>query len=154
RAIRMNILINPTGKEGRWRAIDWLVEHNNLYIKRIYSGKYSNHTKDRMIAQSPLIEIFKHVRIQFEEMFCLEHKTSRHSPPKMQKTFAILLRYMTENKGTEFVAKRTTKYIIPDPMAKGLESVQMGKLGSGGEQQNEDEQDKEVEVEDDGSLDV
>jgi hypothetical protein len=32
-AIRMNILCNPTGKKGKFRAIDWLVEHNNLYIK-------------------------------------------------------------------------------------------------------------------------
>lgn len=33
RAIRMNILCNPTGKKHHFRAIDWLVEHNNLYIK-------------------------------------------------------------------------------------------------------------------------
>ena len=32
-AIRMNILCNPLGKEGHFRAIDWLVEWNNLYIK-------------------------------------------------------------------------------------------------------------------------
>jgi len=29
----MNILCNPSGKKGAFRAIDWLVEHNNLYIK-------------------------------------------------------------------------------------------------------------------------
>jgi hypothetical protein len=29
----MNILCNPTGKKGKFRAIDWLVEHNNLYLK-------------------------------------------------------------------------------------------------------------------------
>lgn len=29
----MNILCNPTGKKGHFRAIDWLVEHNNLFIK-------------------------------------------------------------------------------------------------------------------------
>ncbi len=29
----MNILCNPTGKKHHFRAIDWLVEHNNLYIK-------------------------------------------------------------------------------------------------------------------------
>lgn len=33
RAIRMNILCNPTGKKNQFRAIDWWVEHNNLYIK-------------------------------------------------------------------------------------------------------------------------
>jgi hypothetical protein len=29
----MNILCNPTGTNSRFRAIDWLVEHNNLYTK-------------------------------------------------------------------------------------------------------------------------
>jgi hypothetical protein len=29
----MNILCNPTGKKDGFRAIDWVVEHNNLYIK-------------------------------------------------------------------------------------------------------------------------
>ncbi len=29
----MNILRNPTGKKGHFRPIDWVIEHNNLYIK-------------------------------------------------------------------------------------------------------------------------
>jgi hypothetical protein len=33
KAIRMHILINPTGKPGHFRGVDWLVELNNLYIK-------------------------------------------------------------------------------------------------------------------------
>ncbi|KAF8154632.1 hypothetical protein B0H34DRAFT_660621 [Crassisporium funariophilum] len=32
-AVQMNILCNPTGKKGHFRAIDWQVEHNNLYTK-------------------------------------------------------------------------------------------------------------------------
>jgi len=32
-AVRMNILCNPTGKKGHFRPIDWIIEHNNLYIK-------------------------------------------------------------------------------------------------------------------------
>jgi hypothetical protein len=35
RAIRLSMLCNPTGKPGKFRAIDWLVEHNNLYLKVI-----------------------------------------------------------------------------------------------------------------------
>ncbi|EPQ53956.1 hypothetical protein GLOTRDRAFT_43933 [Gloeophyllum trabeum ATCC 11539] len=35
--IQMNILCNPTGKKKAFRAIDWLVEHNNLYIKVNYT---------------------------------------------------------------------------------------------------------------------
>jgi hypothetical protein len=33
RAIRYNILINPTGKAGKFRGVDWCVELNNLYTK-------------------------------------------------------------------------------------------------------------------------
>jgi hypothetical protein len=33
RSIRYNILINPTGKVGKFRAVDWCVELNNLYTK-------------------------------------------------------------------------------------------------------------------------
>lgn len=33
RAIRLNWLCNPTGAKDGFRAIDWLVELNNLYIK-------------------------------------------------------------------------------------------------------------------------
>jgi hypothetical protein len=38
----MNILCNPTGKKDGFRGIDWLVEHNNLYIKvsMIYLDKH------------------------------------------------------------------------------------------------------------------
>ena len=32
-AIRMNILCNPTGKRGSFRAIDWVVEHHNFFLK-------------------------------------------------------------------------------------------------------------------------
>lgn len=33
KAIRMNILVNPSGKKRKWRAVDWVVEHNNLFTK-------------------------------------------------------------------------------------------------------------------------
>lgn len=39
RAIRYNILINPTGKAGKFRAADWLVELHNLDIKVSSSTK-------------------------------------------------------------------------------------------------------------------
>ena len=29
----MNILINPTGRPGKFRAVDWVVEHLNLFTK-------------------------------------------------------------------------------------------------------------------------
>ncbi|KAF9471647.1 hypothetical protein BDN70DRAFT_869092 [Pholiota conissans] len=157
KAIRMNILCNPTGKKGHFRALDWVVEHNNLYIKRIYGGKYSNHQKERIIAESPLIETYKNVRMQFEHMFCLEHKTSRHSPPKMELTFKRLMQYMKDNNTNSFVPGRDSAYCIPDTMDKGIDIMRLreGQVESDLQLGGDDELGDEMEeVEDDGSLDV
>lgn len=133
----MNILVNPTGKRGRFRGVDWWVEHNNLYIKvsqphsnitqnhlltdlqRIYGGKFSNHTKFNILKESPLIGVFKNTRIQVERMFRMTSKTTRHSAPKMEKTFARVATHLAENKTHEFVAGRSTKFNIRDYLAAG-----------------------------------
>ncbi|KAF8983859.1 hypothetical protein BDQ17DRAFT_1261032, partial [Cyathus striatus] len=97
-------------------------KHNNLYIKVcktiiayvsltlnslskltwqyycIYGGKFSNHQKQQILSESPLIEVYKNTQFQFEKMFCLEHKTNRHSPPDMMMTFSKLAKYMKDNK--------------------------------------------------------
>ncbi|THU81658.1 hypothetical protein K435DRAFT_693040 [Dendrothele bispora CBS 962.96] len=90
RAIRMHILVNPTGKAGKFRGVDWWVEHNNLYLKRIYGGKFSNHTKARILKESPLIGTFKNARIQVQKMFKMGKLTSKHSGANMQRSFSIL----------------------------------------------------------------
>lgn len=38
KTIRMNILVNPSGKPGRFRGVDWVIEVLNLYIKVRYSS--------------------------------------------------------------------------------------------------------------------
>ncbi|KAF4604189.1 hypothetical protein EYR40_001372 [Pleurotus pulmonarius] len=151
-AVRNNILCNPTGEAGKFRGIDWLVEHNNLYIKRIYGGKYSNHTKEHIISQSPLIQVYKDTRMQFEQMFCLEHKTIRHSPPKMTKTFQILAEYMRKEKVNEVVRGRKTKYMVPDVMGEGLATVFKKRGLSNLAEDGEDEE--LIELQDDGGLDL
>ncbi|GLB39303.1 hypothetical protein LshimejAT787_0604650 [Lyophyllum shimeji] len=168
-AIRMNILCNPTGKKGAFRAIDWLVEHNNLYIKRIYGGKFSNHQKERILTESPLIEVYKNTRRQLEKFFCLDHKTTRHSPPKMKLTFARLAAYMQKHETNIHKSGRKTSYMIPDVMGKGMHVMMtpkaaagMGAVGDEVDVEMDDEMGieddsglpDEQEVEDDGSLDV
>ncbi|KAF8193660.1 hypothetical protein BJ912DRAFT_848142, partial [Pholiota molesta] len=125
--IRMNILCNPTGKKGEFRALDWVVEHNNLYIEvnLCHSRKYANHQKSRIIAKSQLIETYKNIRIQFEQMFCLEHKSSRHSPPKMQITFKKLTTYMESQRAHIFTPNRDSEYSLPDVMDKGMTILMM-----------------------------
>ncbi|KAF8148032.1 hypothetical protein B0H34DRAFT_630754, partial [Crassisporium funariophilum] len=123
RAIQMNILCNPIGKRDAFRAIDWLVEHNNLYTKRMYGGKYSNHQKAQILAELPLLEVYKNTHIQFEKMFCLEHRTTRHSPPKVKVTFAKLGAYMMKHNSNVFLPGRKTKYVVPDMLGKGLQAM-------------------------------
>ncbi|PCH39771.1 hypothetical protein WOLCODRAFT_88293 [Wolfiporia cocos MD-104 SS10] len=110
-AVQMNILCNPTGKPFHYHAIDWLVEHNNLYTKCIYGGHFSNRTKARILKESALIE--------FENMFALNHCTYQHSPPKMTKTLAKLALYMLKTNTHKTVPGRKALYLIPEAMQEG-----------------------------------
>lgn len=58
KAIRMNILVNPTGKIGHARAIDWCVELNNLHTKIEHGGSGPNQTVERIIKESPLVQTY------------------------------------------------------------------------------------------------
>ncbi|XP_006457382.1 hypothetical protein AGABI2DRAFT_79752 [Agaricus bisporus var. bisporus H97] len=150
RAIRMNILCNPTGRSNGFRGIDWVIELNNLYIKRIHGGQFSNRTVDRMIIESPLIETYKNIRQQFENMFCLDHKTTRHSPADMKATFEKLAEYMRKEQSNEFVTGRTAEYEVQDVMAVGMQKMKDKDTVLDAEESA----DLEIEVDDDGSLDL
>jgi hypothetical protein len=134
-----------------------------LLSQRIYAGKFSNRTKRRIISESPLIEVYKNVRIQFEKMFCLQHKTTRHSPPKMKRTFAKLAAYMRRELSNTEVKGRDAVYSVSNAMASGMnktmvgddEDVTMMDVSSNTEESEwVDLDDGMEEVEDDGSLDV
>ncbi|KAJ3560033.1 hypothetical protein NP233_g11098 [Leucocoprinus birnbaumii] len=156
KAVRYNILINPTGKEGHWRGIDWLVEHNNLYMKQIYSGKFSNHQIDHIINESPLIEVYKNNRRQLEKMFCLARKGTKHASPDMTSTYKKLSAYMAEKKTNERVPSRSAKYVVTNAMEKGMEMVRERRGGRTGGDPVKDQWDglpEETEIgEDDGDL--
>lgn len=125
-------------------------------MQRIYGGKYSNHQKLWILKESPLIEIYKNTRIQFERMFWLEHKTTRHSPPKMKQTFAKLMAFMAKENANSLVPGRRTQYKIPDVMGEGINSYMMEKMRPGGTDYDITMADapEDGEVEDDGDLDV
>ncbi|THV04168.1 hypothetical protein K435DRAFT_649856 [Dendrothele bispora CBS 962.96] len=82
--IRMNWLVNPSGKSKGFRAVDWLVELNNLYTKVIHAGGSSNRTIDHIIKESPLIELYRQCHMAIEKGFYLNHQTVRHAPPDMR----------------------------------------------------------------------
>ena len=58
-AIRYNILVNPTGKPGKFRGVDWVVEGYNCEIKVNHGGHGSNRSVERMITESALVGTFK-----------------------------------------------------------------------------------------------
>lgn len=103
--------------------------------------------------ESALIEVYKNIRIQFEQMFCLEHKTVRHSPPKMKNTFDKLGDYMQKEK-TQIEVKGRAAYNIVDAKAKGMHMTMTGHApgatsSTSGSSDLGDDAEQDVEVEDD-----
>jgi len=103
--------------------------------------------------ESALIEVYKSIRVQFEQMFCLEHKTIRHSPPKMKNTFDKLGEYMQKESTHTEVKGRAAQSIV-DAMAKGMHMAMTGNPPGGSGAGELDDEEAEQEVEDDGSLDT
>ena len=112
-AIRYHILVNPTGRLMKWRAVDWCVELNNLFTKarKIYlpqcltdtfskvknGRKGSNRLIEQIILKSPLVQVYRNVQGIIEKNFELTHHTTNHTPPNMKKTFAKLLKHLSLN---------------------------------------------------------
>ncbi|KAJ8072093.1 hypothetical protein PM082_015651 [Marasmius tenuissimus] len=130
RAIHFHILINPTGKPHKFRGVDWWVEWNNLFLKRIYGGKFSNHTKHNILKESPLIGVFRNVRIQVQKMFRMTKSTTRHSSPKMAWTLQKLAVRYSELQKNVFVKGHTTLYSIPDKLSEGIYLAQTTDQGN------------------------
>ncbi|KDQ57302.1 hypothetical protein JAAARDRAFT_131270, partial [Jaapia argillacea MUCL 33604] len=128
-AIQMNILCNPTGKKYHFRPIDWWVEHNNLYIKRVYGGQFSNQTKVRILKETALIEVWKNLRINFEKMHVFNHKTFIQSLPKMKKTFDKLMEYIETRRTHKFVPKRKSCHLILNMMEEGMNQLMADEAG-------------------------
>ncbi|KAJ7750589.1 hypothetical protein B0H16DRAFT_1663320 [Mycena metata] len=126
-AILYNIMPNPTGKEGKSRGVDWVVEQMiNLPTKDTYGGRGSNYTKKRVLEESPLIHIYNQCDESIARNFLLTSFTSRQGEPDMAKTLDKTARYMHEHGPNEQHIGRTTAYIIPDIINQG-----QGKMLSG-----------------------
>ncbi|KAG6884204.1 hypothetical protein C0992_006774 [Termitomyces sp. T32_za158] len=80
KAIRYHMLVNPTGKPGKFRGVDWCVELNNLYTKDVHGGESSNNTITRIIKESPLVQVYRNAKniIAFSRIltFCLPRMLS------------------------------------------------------------------------------
>ncbi|KAF6747015.1 hypothetical protein DFP72DRAFT_1075838 [Ephemerocybe angulata] len=133
RAVRYHTLINPTGKEGQSRGVDWCVELNNLSTKAEQGGSSSNRTTERIIKESPLVQAYRNAKANIDRNFVLTHLTSEHAPPNMQKTFEALGKQLAENNTHRITPGRSSKYNIPDVLDKGRTMLSTGLFASGSE---------------------
>ncbi|KIK76943.1 hypothetical protein PAXRUDRAFT_779574, partial [Paxillus rubicundulus Ve08.2h10] len=97
KAVWYHILVNPTGQKGKFQGVDWCVELNNLLTKVINGGKGSNHTVDRIILESPLVQVYRNLHSTFTRNFMHAHLTSRHAEADMAKMFCNVSTYMDEH---------------------------------------------------------
>ncbi|KIP02701.1 hypothetical protein PHLGIDRAFT_41918, partial [Phlebiopsis gigantea 11061_1 CR5-6] len=95
--IRYNMFVNPTGKPHQFRAVDWVIELQNLYTKTMYSGEGSNHTKSRLISESPLILTYRSSHANFERNFQLPGLTTRHGKKDMTEPYSRLSKHMAKH---------------------------------------------------------
>ena len=127
----------------------------NTSLKSSQGGEGSNYQKERIIKESPLIEVYKNIRIQLQDTFQLSNHTSRHSLPDMTQTFAVLEQYMHEHKAFMYIPGRTASYTVPDAIADGLgillSSDTFDDVEITGESMDGDD---EQEVDDEGDLAV
>ncbi|KAF7423971.1 hypothetical protein PC9H_009271 [Pleurotus ostreatus] len=119
RTVRYNILVNPTGKNGKWRAVDWCVEFNNLQTKSEHGGEGSNRTVARIIKESPLIQVYHDAKEKISNNILLDHLTSAHADPNMARTFESVSRHLAEATPHKIKPGRQTAFTIDDMIDKG-----------------------------------
>ena len=137
RAVRYSMLVNPTGKQGKFRGVDWVVEAANLDIKVshpfrkfiilsdgvlhqvTFGGKGSNYTKERVIDESPLIQVYRNCHSNMERNLHLSSPTSAHADHNLAKTLRKMQMYMKDHRPNEYVIGRKSAYPIPDMLDKG-----------------------------------
>ena len=127
RAARLNWLINPTGHPGKYRAVDWCVELNNLFTKSVHGGEYSNYTVDRIIKESPLIEVYRQARASAGKQFALTGLTSAHADADMSRTYEALSSHLKTVRPHQFQPGRKSRSILQDPVDRARETMDKDK---------------------------
>ncbi|KAG1739267.1 hypothetical protein EDB19DRAFT_1635903, partial [Suillus lakei] len=128
--VRMNLLCNPTGKPFAFRAVDWVVERNNLYTKVIFRGGGPNGTLDHIIKELPLIEVYRNCHVTMENAFHLQHRTIRHAAPDMTKTIQKLAARIKQKNPHTKKEGRSALHSIPDQIAVSMALIQEQKVVS------------------------
>ncbi|KAI5997476.1 hypothetical protein EDD15DRAFT_2410723 [Pisolithus albus] len=113
-AVRYSMLVNPTGKKGSFRGVDWCVELNNLFTKVINGGKFSNHTIPRVLLESPLVQVYRNLHGVFQKNFLHTHLSTKRQEADMTLTFAELCKYFEKYQPHKMQTGRTSKLCMDD----------------------------------------
>lgn len=134
-------MVNPTGKEGHWRGADWVEEANNMFAKvsldNIYEadevsdsaqhdfgGNGVNFTKERVIEESPLVDIYQSCHHNIERNFLINGLTQRHAKPNLRLTFEVLAAYFMVHGLNRHQNGRQAAYKISDKIDDGINNVE------------------------------
>ncbi|KAI6002197.1 hypothetical protein F5J12DRAFT_688843, partial [Pisolithus orientalis] len=113
------ILVNPTSRPMKWRAVDWCVELNNLFMKVKNGGKGSKHSVECIILESPLIQVYQNLQGLVQQNFSHTHLTTSHAAPDMRKTFTKIQEQLVLNSLHVVCLGRKTCHQVEDLYDKG-----------------------------------
>ncbi|KAL4243917.1 hypothetical protein ABKN59_011586 [Abortiporus biennis] len=130
-AVHYSMLINLKGFEDTFRAVDWVVELNNLYTKTINVAAGPNKTVENIIKESNLIDIFRDTYMTLEKNLILNHLTTLHEEPDMKITYKVLLKHIKKENPYERKKGRGSDYVVKDMINKG-QNMYIATLGPGG----------------------
>jgi hydroxyethylthiazole kinase-like sugar kinase family protein len=110
-----------------------------MFLKDEHGGSSSNHTVDRIIKESPLVQTYRSTKTTVEKNFQLSHLTAMHTSPNMNRTFEEVNQHHEESNPHKITPGRKSSYGIPDVIDKGRSM--MNTIVSGDEANEGDEDD-------------
>ncbi|KAI5990713.1 hypothetical protein EDC04DRAFT_2873045 [Pisolithus marmoratus] len=118
RAVHYLMLVNLSGQQVKFHRVDWCVELNNLFIKVINGGKFSNHTILCIILELLLVQVYCNL----------------HGEADMSLTFKELCTYFKKNLPHKMQTGQSSKWCMDDLIDIGhmLMEKTEGKLGQDG----------------------
>ncbi|KAI0694530.1 hypothetical protein BC835DRAFT_1406425 [Cytidiella melzeri] len=121
RAVRYNMLVNLTGRAHHFRAVDWVAELLNLFIKEMYGGEGSNYTTNCILDKLALVLIYQNSHRVFEQNFLLSGLSYAHGTKNMTATFNDVQQYIQglEESPNKYRAGQEAKYEIPNALDRG-----------------------------------
>lgn len=171
------MLVNPTGRPGKFRAPDWVEEKGNLDTKVVlcplgirrvaddfisfqftFGGNDANYTKERVIKESTLIHIYRSCQENMERNLGLPSPNASHVEADLTKTLEVLQSHLRQHEPNAHRPGRRSTYSIPNMIDRGQNLILQASLGTCND--TEEDEDNEngragpAEAEDIGVVDL